>query len=420
MREVEENTASGGDVGKAVEATDPDNDVLEYEITGGADMDKFTNDGAQIQVGSATLDYEEGQRTFEVELTATDPFGMSGSTMVTITVTDDDEGPTKIGYEAPADTGEGGMVEPTHRCVENGAVSADAGANLANDCLILLEGMEALIGDGDATLNWADDLEIGMWNGVSSRGGTTRVYSIWLRGGHSNLGGGMLSGVVPESFNGLTALEKLQLPDNDIGGGIPDLSDLDVLTHLVLNGNALTGSVPATLGQMAELDYLYLHGNDLSGEIPGALGDASRLRRLHLHNNDLTGSIPTSLGNLSRLRYLILSNNMLDGEIPSELGDATNIKLLYLDGNMLTGMIPASLGSIMTDADDTLRRLYLSNNMLTGDVPSELGNLTDLAALRLSGNSLTGCIPAADLRRRRRRRRRRPRSLPITGNRKTS
>ena len=92
---------------------------------------------------------------------------------------------------------------------------------LANDCLILLEAMEDLIGDGDATLNWSDSTPIGDWNGVSSRDGTSRVYSIWLRGGHDNLGGGMLSGEVPASLNGLDALEKLQLPDNDLSGGIP-------------------------------------------------------------------------------------------------------------------------------------------------------------------------------------------------------
>ena len=36
--------------------------------------------------------------------------------------------------------------------------------------------------------------------------------------------------------------------------------------------------------------------------------------------------------------------------------------------------------------------------MLSGDVPAELGNLTSLTSgkgLRLSGNMLTGCIPAA-------------------------
>ena len=101
-REVREDTKKDGDVGDAVEATDPNGDDLTYEITGGADMDKFTNDGAQIKVGSAEFDYDDpsAQQAFEVELTATDPFGLSGSTMVTITVTDFNEAPT-LGLRPP-------------------------------------------------------------------------------------------------------------------------------------------------------------------------------------------------------------------------------------------------------------------------------------------------------------------------------
>ena len=101
-REVREDTEKDGNVGDKVEATDPDGDDLTYEITGGADMDKFTNDGAQIKVGSAEFDYDDSsaQQAFEVELTATDPFGLSGSTMVTITVTDFNEAPT-LGLRPP-------------------------------------------------------------------------------------------------------------------------------------------------------------------------------------------------------------------------------------------------------------------------------------------------------------------------------
>ena len=73
-------------------------------------MDKFTNDGAQIQVGSAEFDYDDSsaQQTFEVELTASDPFGMSGSTMVTITVTDFNEAPDFEVDEDPEDYEENG------------------------------------------------------------------------------------------------------------------------------------------------------------------------------------------------------------------------------------------------------------------------------------------------------------------------
>ena len=113
-REVAENTTSGNAAGDKVEATDPDRDELTYEITGGADMDKFGNEGAQIQVGSAMFDYDDpdAQQTFEVELTATDPFGLSGSTMVTLTVTDFNEMPdfTADDPDDYAENGEGAVA----------------------------------------------------------------------------------------------------------------------------------------------------------------------------------------------------------------------------------------------------------------------------------------------------------------------
>ena len=368
--DVEENSEAGTAVG-TVTATDENlpNDTLTYSL-GGADGMYFAIDAmGRITVGEGTmLDFESGTTSYSVTVTATDSFGLTDSIAVTINVTDVEES----------------------ACVIGGAVSGDhSGGGLDMDCQTLLGIMDELVGeDGTAELNWSPDTPIADWQGVSSFSGTGRVYSIRL----PNAG---LAGVIPASFNDLDALEKLTLSENDLTGEIPDLSDLDNLIWLILSDNNLSGSVPATLGDMAELDYLYLHRNDLSGSIPVELGDATRLRRLYLHGNGLTGEIPTELGNLSRLRNMILSSNMLTGEIPAELAGATNLKLLYLDNNMLTGSIPAELGSIMTAADDTLRRLYLNNNMLSGDVPAELGNLANLAALRLSGNDLTGCIPAA-------------------------
>ena len=104
-REVAENTPEDGTVGGPVRATDPDEDVLTYSITGGADMSAFKIDSdGQIRVGKGTkLDFEGSQTTYVVEVTATDPFGGTGSTMVTITVTDVNEGPTLTAGE-PCET----------------------------------------------------------------------------------------------------------------------------------------------------------------------------------------------------------------------------------------------------------------------------------------------------------------------------
>ena len=102
-RKVAENTKTGDNAGDPVKAEDADYDTLTYSRTGGADMDKFGIDDetGQITVGSAMLDYEGGTRSYEVEVTASDPFGKSDTTMVTIEVTDVNEKPTLGEGEEP-------------------------------------------------------------------------------------------------------------------------------------------------------------------------------------------------------------------------------------------------------------------------------------------------------------------------------
>ena len=362
-RSVSEN-AKGMAVGDPVTASDPD-DLLIYSLSG-ADAASFTVESGlkttdtpgQIKT-AVKLDYET-KDMYMVVVTATDPSGATDTINVNIEVLDEDDKTVVALVTGPA-------PEPGDTCG-----MAEEGSDLVLDCRTLLGIMDELVGDGTAELNWDEDTAIGDWEGVGGTG-SGRVKNVWLRGGHAILSGGVLAGTLPAGITALDALERLTLTDNDLTGEIPDLTGLDSIKWLVLGGNAFTGGIPASLGNLDSLLRLWLHRNEGGFE----------------------GGIPAELGSLPNLRYLMLHGNGLTGEIPSELGNATNLKALYLYNNMLTGSIPASLGNLMTDADDTVRLLYLQNNMLSGDVPAELGNLVSLTRLLLSGNSLTGCIPAA-------------------------
>ena len=90
---------------------------------------------------------------------------------------------------------------------------------------------------------------------------------------------------------------------------------------MYLYGNQLSGSIPAQLGDLTNLESLYLYGNQLSGSIPIQLGNLTNLTRLYLYGNRLSGSIPAQLGNLTNLGYLYLHNNQLSGCIPRALRD---------------------------------------------------------------------------------------------------
>ncbi len=84
------------------------------------------------------------------------------------------------------------------------------------------------------------------------------------------------------------------------------------------------------------------NGNWLSnapmGEWHGVTTDSDgRVTRLWLAGNQLTGSIPAELGNLANLTQLVLDRNQLTGEIPAELGDLSRLWRLGLSFNQLTG-----------------------------------------------------------------------------------
>ena len=85
-RSIDENSASGANVGDAIGATDADRDRLTYAL-GGTDASSFTiNSSGQIMVGTGTmLDFED-KPSYTVTVTATDPDNASDTITVTITV----------------------------------------------------------------------------------------------------------------------------------------------------------------------------------------------------------------------------------------------------------------------------------------------------------------------------------------------
>ena len=280
--------------------------------------------------------------------------------------------------------------------------------DLVTDCTTLL-GLEDDL-SGTATLNWAEDLAMSSWDGITVSGTPPRVINLILS--YKSLTGGIpaalgqltslrqlhlqanqLTGAIPAALGDLTSLQLLHLQANQLTGAIPpELGDLNNLLRLYLQANQLTGAIPLELGDLTSLEILYLHTNQLSGAIPAELGQLTSLQLLHLNNNELDGAIPPELGDLESLLQLYLHDNQLSGAIPPALGQLklTSLLLLHLHNNQLSGAIPAELGGL-----ESLQQLYLHNNQLSGAIPPALGALSALTRLYLYDNQLTGPIPAA-------------------------
>ena len=230
-----------------------------------------------------------------------------------------------------------------------------------------------------------------------------------------------LTGELPQGLTGLSGLESFHFHDNSglcapidetfqtwlqgiasvIGSSCAlqgSLEDREALVELygALDGENWTNSTNwlterpirewhgVTNDASGRVTGLMLEGNELTGEMPAGLGSLSNLKRLEFSNNHLTGEIPTELGNLSSLENLILDSNLLNGEIPTELGSLSSLKRLELGMNRITGEIPAELGNLTS-----LEVLILAFNRLSGEIPAELGGLSNLKSLELAFNELT-------------------------------
>lgn len=110
------------------------------------------------------------------------------------------------------------------------------------------------------------------------------------------------------------------------------------VTHLVLEGIQLTGSLP-----------------------PLFLQNLTFLSKLSFRNNSLRGPLP-NLTNLMHLEFVFLSKNQFSGSIPSGYIDLFSLTKLELQENDLSGQIPPF-------NQQSLIAFNVSNNKLEGPIP---------------------------------------------------
>ena len=221
--------------------------------------------------------------------------------------------------------------------------------------------IEALSPLGAGTLNWSDDVPIDEWEGVTvdEEGSVTAV----------ELEGRQLTGPIPASLGNLENLERLVLADNQLTGSIPEtFTNLTNLKYLDLSHNQLTGAVP---GNSVTNGRKQASSNQTFG-FPST---NPNLDHLDLSHNQFTGPLP-QLGD--SLTFVDLSFNRYTGSIPAAIGNITGLEKLVLSHNQLIGPIPAELGKLRP-----LLWLLLDENQLAGQIPDELGDLTRLQSLSL-------------------------------------
>ena len=266
-----------------------------------------------------------------------------------------------------------------------------------------------------------------------------------------------IQGPIPSEWVNFESLEVLDLSNNRLDGRIPEgIGRINTLQEIDLSSNRMSGLIPESFTTLTSLRKLDLGSNDFFGPIPAGIGQLSALRILDLRENNFTGAIPSSFGDLDNLISLTLTDNEFTGPPPpSFIKLASELSICSITNQSTQFCVPdtpmyringqdnlcgipldsscsfcsnsassdtdscSSLESIfykteginwatqsgwlsepdlcewygLSCSDGIVTGLSLPENNLAGDIPEELGQLTTLASIDLSGNSLTGPIP---------------------------
>jgi len=252
-----------------------------------------------------------------------------------------------------------------------------------------------------------------------------------------------LSGTLPACLGMMPNLKFIHISESGMSGKIPDLSMNTALTSLNLNNNALTGTVPASVGISSVLTTLQLANNSLTSDpidnfhfVDPTLQQS--ITTIDISGNRFTGSIPEKVFGLNNLVSLVLSTNCYEKSLPSNICNISTFETLILSGlssapscrdyfwdttvlaadfngfepmQDMTGALPSCIlqnnpklqiyyasgngfTGQLSDLPDTLQKLDLSHNYLTGALPPSIGQMTKLNFLDLSNNRIDGDLKA--------------------------
>jgi hypothetical protein len=143
------------------------------------------------------------------------------------------------------------------------------------------------------------------------------------------------------------------------------------------DSTACTSWVGVTCASSGQVISLSLGGLGLKGPFPSQFGLLSTaFSHLNLQSDQLTQSIPSQLSSLVVLTYLNFDYNSVTGSIPSQLSTLTSLLAMSMASNRLTGAIPAQLSTLKA-----VTQVTMSLNLFEGTIPSQFVTMTNLITL---------------------------------------
>ncbi|WIA10689.1 hypothetical protein OEZ85_010869 [Tetradesmus obliquus] len=226
-----------------------------------------------------------------------------------------------------------------------------------------------------------------------SDGMPAAVHHLAMRGWNLS---GSLSKPVIDAWEQLSdyGLRSIDLSSNAITGSIPrSIGKLTHMRSLNFNLNRLTGSIPKEISELAKLEHFYASFNSLSNPAGSTqplaglfcMKEPERLYSLILRANNFTGTV--NMSHCEGLGLLDVQDNRFYGALPIGITNQ-NLISLRAANNMFNSSIPEALWRL-----PQLATLELPNNDLSGTLSPYMGTVNNLVNIRLGNNSLRGTIP---------------------------
>lgn len=211
-----------------------------------------------------------------------------------------------------------------------------------------------------------------------------------------NISCGNCRGSMPASFGQLHQLNSLIVRGRGFNGALPELHNRSLkvldLTHM----DSLSGTLTPALDNLPSLEILMVQGSQLEYPLP-TFSNSPNLRHISvsLFRTDdagkrylpALGPLPPEWANLRQLEYLSLANAV--GELPPAWGALTSLQTLQLRPEIY-GELPLEWSGMTS-----LERLYIHDQEIEGTLPESWSALTNLEIVDLEENLIDGALPGS-------------------------